>query len=112
MSETYLFDKLVSLNDVYNNTLYEAKEVTQPASIKTTLLPHQIALVEGMNKYRNKMTRGFVHNSQAVNGKIGILGDPAGTGKTLSVLSYIAKYSDVFPKISCELTSNSSRYFY
>jgi hypothetical protein len=112
MGETFLFDKLAALNDVYNNTIYEAKEATQPASIKSALLPHQLALVEGMFKYRDRMTRGFIHNSQAVNGKVGILGDPAGTGKTLSVLSYIAKYSDAFPKITCELTTNSSRYFY
>lgn len=112
MGETFLFDKLVYLNDVYNNTIYEAKDSIQPLNFKTTLLPHQLALVEGMYKYRDKMTRGFIHNSQAVNGKIGIIGDPAGSGKTLSVLSYIAKYSDSFPKITCELSSNSSKFFY
>lgn len=112
MGDMCLFDKLVSMNDVYNNTIYEAKDVTQSPSIKTRLLPHQLALVEGMYKYRDKMTHGFIHNSQAINGKIGIIGDKAGTGKTLSILSYMAKYSDSFPKITCELTSNSSRYFY
>jgi hypothetical protein len=58
------------------------------------------------------MTRGFAQNAHLINGKIGIIGDPPGTGKSLSVLTYIAKYTDAFPKITCELTTNSSRYFY
>ncbi len=99
---------------MYNNTIYEVNTSVslQYPSLKTSLLPHQIALVEGMYRYRDKMTRGFTRDSHIINGKIGIVGDPAGTGKTLSILSYIAKYNDAFPKITCELTSNSSRYFY
>jgi len=112
MGETCLFDKLVSLNDVYNNTIYETKEFDSTPNVKTMLLPHQLALVEGMYKYRDRMTRGFVHKSHVINGKIGIIGEPAGTGKTLSILSYIAKYNDAYPKITCELTTNSSKYFY
>lgn len=114
MGDSSLFDKLSTLNDVYNNTIYEVNTSVslQPPSLKTLLLPHQTALVEGMYRYRDKMTRGFTRDSHIVNGKIGIISDPAGTGKTLSILSYIAKYNDAFPKITCELTSNSSRYFY
>lgn len=112
MGDSSLFDKLNILNEVYSNTIYEINAIEQPSSIKTVLLSHQNALVEGMYKYRDKMTRGFTHGSHIINGKIGIVGDPAGTGKTLSILSFIAKYNDAFPKITCELTPNSSRYFY
>lgn len=112
MGDSSLFDKLSTLNDVYSNTIYEVNTTAQPPNLKTPLLPHQIALVEGMYKYRNKMSRGFTHGSHIINGKIGIVGDPAGTGKTLSILAFIANYNDAFPKITCELTSNSSRYYY
>jgi hypothetical protein len=112
MGESFLFDKLSTLNSVYNNTLTDVKNITHPVCLKTPLLPHQLALLEGMYKYRDKMTRGFIYNSQAINGKIGIVGDPSGTGKTLTILSYIAKYSEAFPKITCELITNSTKYFY
>lgn len=113
MAESFLFDKLSILNNVYHQSLpSDCKQTVQSAMIKSKLYLHQQLLVEGMLAHRDRLTRGFLSDNQAINGKIGIIGDGPGTGKTLSVLAYIAMYSDAFPLLSCELTSNSSKYFY
>jgi SNF2 family DNA or RNA helicase len=112
MGDGFLFEKLVVLNNVYSNTLIPGKNVPQASVIKTELYPHQATLVNGMHVYRDKMTRGFLLGNQAINGKIGIIGDPAGSGKTLSILAYLASQLAIFPRITCELTSNSSKYFF
>jgi len=112
MSDGFLFEKLRILNEVYNNTIMPSKVAAQAAVIKTKLYPHQTTMVNGMHLYRDKMTRGFLHGNQAINGKVGIIGDPPGTGKTLTVLAYIASQVATFPRITCELTNNSSKYFF
>lgn len=112
MADGFLYEKLVILNNVYNNTLIPGKALTQVSVIKTQLFPHQSTLVNGMHIYRDKMTRGFLLGNQAINGKIGIVGDPAGTGKTLSILAYLTSQVATFPRITCELTHNSSKYFF
>jgi hypothetical protein len=112
MADGFLFEKLVVLNTIYNNTLVSGKTQPQTSVIKTELLPHQKILVNGMHLYRDKMTRGFLCDNQAINGKIGIIGDGAGTGKTLSILAYLASQIATYPRITCELTNNSSKYFF
>ena len=37
---------------------------------------------------------------------------PAGTGKTLSILAYLATQNKTLPRITSELTNNSSKYFF
>jgi SNF2 family DNA or RNA helicase len=108
----FLFDKLVVLNTVYNNSVVQQKTQPQASVIKTPLYPHQSVLVNAMHIYRDKMTRGFLLGNQAINAKIGILGDVAGSGKTLSVLSYLASQVATFPRMTCELTNHSSKYFF
>jgi hypothetical protein len=66
-----------------------------------------------MDRYRERMTYGFVHEMTAINSKIGIICDPSGTGKTLSVLSYIATtHNQTFPMITHHLSDHSSKYFF
>ena len=112
MADGFLYEKLMVLNSVYNNTLVPGKVQPQASVIKTQLFPHQSALVNGMHIYRDKMTRGFLLGNQAINSKIGIIGDPAGTGKTLSILAYLASQVATFPRITCELIQSSSKYFF
>jgi len=111
MEDGALYSKLVILNDVYNNTL-ECDTFNQSSNIITKLLPHQKIMVNGMHHYRDKMTHGFLFENQSINGKIGIIGDPPGTGKTLSVLTYLESQHNLFPRITCELSDNSSKYFF
>ena len=112
MANDFLFDKLLVLNQVYNNTLVQGKQISQASSIKTKLYPYQNRMVHGMHMYRDKMTRGFLTGNQAINGKIGIIGNPAGTGKTLCVLAYLASQISTIPRITCELTNFSTKYFF
>lgn len=109
------YDKVVTINTVYHTTLQRSHEqsshYTSPL-IKTTLLPHQTLLVHGMHAHRDKMTHGFLVGNQAINGKLGVIGDPSGTGKTLSILSYLATYTKPICKITSELTAQSTKYFF
>ena len=108
----FLYEKLSVLNDAYNNALVHGKTIPQTSVIKTVLYPHQATMVNGMHIYRDKMVRGFLLGNQAVNGKIGIIGDATGSGKTLSVLSYLASQHATFPRITCELSNHSTKYFF
>jgi len=113
MSEELLYDKLVLLNTAYQNTIVESKlPFVLADSIRTPLYPHQTRMVQGMNQYREKMTRGFMIGKEAINGKVGIVGDPVGTGKTLSILAYLASYLPALPRMTSELTPHSSTYFF
>jgi len=112
MTDGVLFEKLSVLNSVYNNTLIPGKNIQQASVIKTQLLQHQSTMVSAMHVHRDKMTRGFLVGNQAINGKIGIIGEPAGTGKTLTVLSYLTTQISTFPRITCELSNNSNKYFF
>jgi hypothetical protein len=112
MGEHFLYDKLYILNKVYERSLPEARQNAPFAAIKTPLYPHQINMVQGMYAHRDRLTRGFLCENQAIHGKIGIVADGPGTGKTLSVLAYLAGYSDSFPSLSIELSNHSSTYFF
>jgi hypothetical protein len=112
MSENFIFDKLFILNNVYNQSLPETMKPIELTSIQTKLYPHQWRMVHGMNAHRERLIRGFLSDNQAINGKIGIVADGPGTGKTLSILAYIAAFSDIFPRMTCELSSNSTTYFF
>jgi hypothetical protein len=116
MADGFLFEKLSVLNDAYCGTLAPSKTNTQTHTqvsvIKTKLFPHQATMVNGMHLYRDKMTRGFLLGNQAINGKIGIIGDSPGSGKSLTTLAYLASHVSTFPRMTSELTNNSSKYFF
>lgn len=119
MSEAYLINNLKILNEVYNNTLnYEFLNNTynyisfEKDKLKTKLLKHQETMVAGMYNYKEKMTKGFLYNNQAINGKLGVISDPPGSGKTLSVLAYLTIKENDTSLIGTELVSNSSKYFF
>ena len=112
MEGDFHYDKLVILNNVYQNTLVQNGTFVSPTTIITPLYPHQKTLVHGMHQHREKMTRGFLVGNQAINGKIGILGDPPGSGKTLSMITYLASQPATIQKMTSELTTHSTKYFY
>ena len=114
MVDLYNYDKLVTLNNVYKNTLIQCNDNDKVSElIKTKLFPHQLKLVQNMDRYRERMTHGFIHEMKAIHSKIGIICDPSGTGKTLSILSYLASTINYhFPMITNNLSENSSKYFF
>lgn len=115
MNDAYHYEKLVILNNVYQNTFMEEDTASFYKSnlIMSELYPHQRMLIQGMLRYREMMTRGFLIDQRAINGKVGIIGDAHGSGKTLSVLSYLAStLSSPLPTITNELSDHSMKYFF
>lgn len=119
MSEqnNYLYDNLVVINNVFKNSI-EQKDISMNIShIRTSLFSHQSSMIHAMNAHRMRMTHGHLWNNQLMYGNLGILGDPQGSGKTLTVLGYISNLlnnkqsSNAHPRM-CGLVDNSNRYFY
>lgn len=110
------YEKIRILNHVYSNAL---SSLSNPPSstaphpmIKLPLRPHQQVTVEAMIRHRDRMITGFViEQTRAMNGKVGIIMDPPGSGKTLSVLTYLATVPRNL-RMTTELTPHSSTYFY
>ena len=98
------------LHTVYKNTLEPATDILPIPNIKTPLFPHQNTLIQGMHTYRHRMIHGLQLDDHELHSKIGIITDPSGSGKTLSVLGYLA--SDITPYPVTELTTFSTPYFY
>ena len=82
MSDISLFEQLSTINSVYRNSLPKNIASIETPHIRTERLPHQTSLVHGMCAHEMRMTHGFVTNNQIVHGKLGIVGDPPGSGKT------------------------------
>ena len=78
--------------------------------IRTPLYPHQIQIVQSMKAHKKRMLHGFIHENEKVRGKIGIVADKVGSGKTLSVLAYLSLRDRIQPTLG-ELDPNSNRYF-
>lgn len=117
----YLFDTLSIINNVFSNGIDRKDiEIGNIPFIKSNLFQHQKALVQGMYLHYMKMKSGFVWNNQIIRGKLGIIGDPPGSGKSLSILSYIslmAQYNQInnptgVVSMEGELVPSSNRYFY
>jgi hypothetical protein len=119
MPESSLYEQLCLINNVYANSISPVESYIQNTNIRTRLLPHQQSMVHAMHTYEMKMTHGYVWNDHILHGKVGIVADPAGSGKTLSVLSYIADCLAKEPLNTStpqlrqgELDPASNRYFY
>ena len=125
------YEKALILNQVYENTLdlkeekekkeekeekkekEKEKEKEKKEWVTIPLYPHQRTLVHGMLSYKKNMTEGWKIGSSILNSKLGIIGDPSGTGKTLSMLSFLgSQCSEAQLSITPELTPFSSQYFY
>ena len=122
MPDNSLYEQLRLINSVYDNSIPPSTIPLdfniQNTHIRTPLMPHQQSMVHAMHTYEMKMTHGYIWEDQILHSKIGIVGDPAGSGKTLAVLSYIANCLDkdktqVSDYIrQGELDPASNRYFY
>ena len=66
-----------------------------PSPIRSSLLKHQTQMVLGMMAHCIRMQRGFVWQEQILRGKLGVIGDPPGSGKTLTVLAFLAAQAGI-----------------
>jgi SNF2 family DNA or RNA helicase len=114
MTNNALLDQLEIINNVFKNSLESKGNMVNLQHIRTNLYQHQYTLVKGMHSHVTKMRSGFVWNNQIIRSKIGIIADPPGSGKTLSVLAYISSLPNIGNPVyyQGELTANSNRYFH
>lgn len=107
------YKQLFVLNTVYNNLLCNTTHNLQLSIIKTPLLLNQSILVHGMHKYVQKMLYGFMYETKIISGNIGILGDENGSGKTLSILAYLASIvsNNIVQSNTTKLDKASTEFF-
>jgi len=80
------------LNILFHNSLSdESPEEEQPADIRIPLRPHQRAVVAAMKQLEEDSFRGRQFNTYTTYSNYGFIGDEVGTGKSLSILSFIAQ---------------------
>jgi SNF2 family DNA or RNA helicase len=117
MSE-FLADQLDIINTVFKNSVEPKISNIVTPEIQKTLYQHQKNMIQMMYLHYLRMTQGFVWSNQLIHGKLGILGDPAGTGKTLTVLGFISLLKNSQPlylnNVLCQgdLVEESNSYFY
>jgi len=98
------------LHTIYRNTLDLLLTVPDAIpGITSKLYPHQETLIQGMHDYRARMTHGIQLDDHELKARIGIIADPSGTGKTLSVLGYLASDTNQYP--TTELSPYSTPIF-
>jgi len=82
------------LQQIISNSIGQTSpRATQPPHINTTLRPHQLATIESMRQKEISFQTGYRHGRETLYSKYAILGDRAGVGKTLTVLSHISQMS-------------------
>jgi len=103
MSDSFV-DKLNVINTVFQHSIdsyetshsvsYECLQdvVTKNPLLKTPLMPHQVRMVKAMHIYRQTMREGYINSTSQhhLSGSLGVVADVPGSGKTLSVLGFLA----------------------
>jgi SNF2 family DNA or RNA helicase len=74
------------LNSITENSMY----AIQPKHIKTSLRPHQLAMIHAMEKKENDFVNGYTIDGETHYSQFSILGDKVGSGKTLTTLGYLS----------------------
>jgi hypothetical protein len=101
--ESVLFGQLSILDQVYSHPIDTYDDVYSEIvpslrqwltehgnAIRTPLQKHQTQMVTAMMLHVVRMSRGFTYGNQVVRGKLGMVADPPGSGKTLSVLAFLS----------------------
>jgi SNF2 family DNA or RNA helicase len=89
-------------------------QAPQPPRIQMPLRPHQRSLLHAMMEREIQCTNGIQFKNTTTYSNYGILGGEVGTGKSLTVLSYIAALKQLPEQVQVQnmLYSNSKRHFF
>jgi len=68
----------------------DSPRIKQPSEIKVALKPHQLAVVHNMIEHEKKSMTGIPYKNSLTYTNYGVIGDEVGSGKSLSVLAFIA----------------------
>jgi hypothetical protein len=103
-------DSLNRMLEVYEQPLIHSVNdtsgyVLQPPEIKVPMRPHQLAMIQAMYDKEKSCVEGFQIKDETHYSQIAILGDKVGSGKTLTMLGYIAHkdrnpVTNVFQRLS------------
>ena len=82
---------LNTLNLAFQRSLTNfSPHINQPTDIKVALKPHQRAIVNAMIEHEKQSISGIPYMDSLTYTNYGILGDEVGSGKSLSILAFIA----------------------
>ena len=97
-----------------NMLTVSSPQAIQPSEILLPLRPHQRALVHAMKERETASMNGIQMKNTTTYVNYGVLGDEVGTGKSLTVLSYIASLKGATDIIQTQnsLYSNSRKHFF
>jgi len=68
----------------------ESPRIKQPSEIKVSMKPHQLAVVQAMITHEKESMTGIPYKNSLTYTNYGVIGDEVGSGKSLSVLAFIA----------------------
>ena len=96
---TSIKEYIHQLHTVYCNSLNESSPSIDnvPTTIKLPLHKHQRAALHRMETMEKEMTQGTMITDECVYSNYGILGDSVGVGKSLMILSHIARIDNIDP---------------
>lgn len=81
---------------MYNYLGYNSPKIIQSQYIKKQLYTHQKTSLWAMAKLENEGK--IIHQKMYIETNIGILGDPSGTGKSLTMVAHLTSYPQIYPK--------------
>jgi SNF2 family DNA or RNA helicase len=97
------------LNLLFKNSLSsESSRAEKPASIKIQPRPHQLAVLSAMEKMEQESITGRVYREYKTFSNFGFIADEVGTGKSLMVLSHIARMKNATNTIETNTLQHSS----
>ena len=106
---------LYTLDIGFRNQLTDASpKVAQPTEILIPLRDHQRAVIAAMEERERVSVEGIPYHSTRTYTNYGVLGDEVGSGKSLTVLSYIArmKHTQINKVSKSTLISSSRSHFF
>jgi SNF2 family DNA or RNA helicase len=96
-------------NLLFKNSINnESPRAPQPPDIKIPLRPHQQAIISAMEKMEGESLTGRPYKDYKTFSNFGFVGDEVGTGKSLMVLSHIARMKNVTTTIESSTLLHSS----
>lgn len=101
------------INNVLKHSInhQEPPPIIDMPHLRTPLYPHQIQLIHAMRHHKAQMLHGFPYENEYITGKVGIVADPPGSGKSLVALAYLGLKENPQPWFG-ELNTDSNRYFF
>ena len=77
--------------------LYTEEQASQPPHINVPLYPHQLSSLRRMKELEDATDKGLCVGEETLFSSYGIVGERAGTGKTLTMLGHISQMTSVAP---------------